>query len=189
MLRRAWIGRSPHRLARSRAWFHCTRLGEIICKAGGRGIEPSQVSEARPGVPGCVELENALWTAPTQLLFEDVFDLPDLLLDFAEILFGFAFNLQVRIVCHFARRLFDGTFYFMDISADFVFCTRLHLFSPFRQFAHARGSPRRGVVLHSNSCPTSELQQAIKEGTIALQGNAQVLSGHVVPLVPLLLQA
>jgi hypothetical protein len=77
----------------------------------------------------------------------------------------------------------------MDIAVDLVFRAGFHLLSPFRQKKHAFGSPRRDLLLHSISCPTSEFQQPVKEGTIALQGNAQVFCRHAVALIPLLFQA
>ena len=107
-----------------------------------------------------------------ELLLEHCFDLPDLFLNFAEVVFGFAFDFQGWIVCDFACRFFDDALYLMDISLDLVLRTGFHLFSLFRQITHVRGSPRRGLLIDSFTCSSSQFQQPIKEGTIALQGNA-----------------
>jgi hypothetical protein len=54
------------------------------------------------------------------LLLEHFFDLPDLFLNFADVVFGFAFNHQVRIVRDFACCLFDFAFHFMKTAFNLI---------------------------------------------------------------------
>src|ERR1700682_1676477 len=62
---------------------------------------------------------------------EHFFDLPDLLFNFASVLFGFALSLQVGVVRVLACRLFDFAFRFVKIAFDLILCARVHLFSPY----------------------------------------------------------
>jgi hypothetical protein len=59
---------------------------------------------------------------------EAVFDLPDLLLDFAREVLGLAFSRQVRIVNDLARLLFDFAFYLVELAFNPILCARPHLF-------------------------------------------------------------
>lgn len=66
--------------------------------------------------------------SPPLSVVEDVFDLPDLLLDFAREVLGSAFSRQVRIVNDLARLLFDFAFHLVELAFNPILCARTHLF-------------------------------------------------------------
>jgi hypothetical protein len=70
--------------------------------------------------------------APPISLPDHLFDLPDLSFNFAGIVFGRAFGLQVGILRELAGLLLDFAFHLMECAFDLILCARLHLLSPYR---------------------------------------------------------
>src|ERR1035438_1399172 len=62
------------------------------------------------------------------LLFKDLLNLPDFLLDFASDVLGFAFGLYVRIVGDLAGLLLDFAFHLVKLAFNLILRARLHLF-------------------------------------------------------------
>ena len=81
-------------------------------------MSPSPRTSSITGHSECSECGNTFSPEPTELLLEHCFDLPDLFLNFAEVVFGFAFGFQGWIVCDFACRFFDDALYLMDTWRD-----------------------------------------------------------------------
>jgi hypothetical protein len=62
------------------------------------------------------------------LLLEYLFNLADLLLDFAGEFFVLAFGFQVGVVRDLSGGLFDAAFQFMKLALDLIFVARFHRF-------------------------------------------------------------
>jgi hypothetical protein len=59
---------------------------------------------------------NVQCREPAHLLFEDLLNLADFLLDFAGKLFVLTFGLELDVVRHLSRCLFNFTFYFVKLA-------------------------------------------------------------------------
>jgi hypothetical protein len=84
--------------------------------------------QSNTGLAPADTLRSPQYDSP-DLLFEHFFDLSDLFLNFACVFFGDAFGLQVRILRHFADRLFDSALHFMKCAFNLVLRARIHLSS------------------------------------------------------------
>jgi hypothetical protein len=65
------------------------------------------------------------------LFLDHLFNLPDLLLDFACELFRLAFVLQVRVVGDLPYFFFHFAFHFVELAFHLILSTRFHVFSFF----------------------------------------------------------
>jgi hypothetical protein len=99
--------------------------GRYASRSNRESAKPSKVKIARLGRIAKILRPDA------QLFLEYLFNLADLLLDFARELFRLAFVLQLRVVSGLPGCFLYFAFYFVELAFHLVLRARFHGFSPF----------------------------------------------------------